>query len=359
VTYSAAGAPGNGYGSCSTASCHDTATWGGAPLGCDACHSGASDTDDFTWGSTKALIGTTEWTTSGHGGVGTANLACTDCHSGAVSHNVTSNYFRLSATDNSLCMGCHASAQGTTLAVDGAQHTGTGHTATANGGLLCWDCHDPHGDAQVQMVQTRPWLARDVNGKPSQVADLDVAFSNNAAWGDFVVNAAPWNGVCQICHDSSVYPFTNGGFYRYSNFPTVGGSYDATHQSGEATGDACTTCHSHSAFQGSGSCVTCHGAAYAPDTGAHLKHKANILAVEAGMTDVNKTDDETNWTAARHPVCAVCHDMSNSANHKDTADYVAPSTNWQFDNSATPPAYDGLKSCSNVSCHFKPTPAWK
>ncbi|MDH3998220.1 MAG: CxxxxCH/CxxCH domain-containing protein [Desulfuromonadales bacterium] len=358
VSYSAAGAPGNGYGTCTTASCHGTATWGGGALGCDSCHTAASDTDDYTWGSTKALIGTTEWNSTGHGGYGTANLACTDCHSTGVAHNVGTNYFRLSDNSNALCMGCHNANQGATLLVDGATHDGSGHSATDNGGYLCWDCHDPHGDAPIEMIQTRPWIQHDSNGKPSKIADVDVSFSAKAAWGDFVNSASPWDGICQICHESSVYTFTNGGFYRYSSYPTVSGGYDSTHQTGEATGDHCTKCHNHSSFVGSGSCVSCHTANYVPDA-IHLKHKVHILAVDVGMTDANKTDDLSNWTAARHPICATCHDMSVQGNHTDATDYIAPGSTWEYDNSATPPAYDGLKTCSNISCHYKSTPAWK
>jgi predicted CxxxxCH...CXXCH cytochrome family protein len=49
VTYSLAGAPGNGFGACTTASCHSNgkavyqpATWGGSSLTCDSCHPLAS-----------------------------------------------------------------------------------------------------------------------------------------------------------------------------------------------------------------------------------------------------------------------------------------------------------------------------
>jgi predicted CxxxxCH...CXXCH cytochrome family protein len=73
-TYSADGAPGNGYGTCSTASCHDdgtgtmvsSPTWGSSPAACTACHEAAPAS-----GSHSAHLAV-------------SGIACNDCHDSAV-----------------------------------------------------------------------------------------------------------------------------------------------------------------------------------------------------------------------------------------------------------------------------------
>ncbi len=73
-TYSAAGAPGNGYGTCSTASCHDNGrntpvvspAWGSTGSGCGICHAIAPSTGSHT----------------AH--LAESGVACNDCHDNAV-----------------------------------------------------------------------------------------------------------------------------------------------------------------------------------------------------------------------------------------------------------------------------------
>ncbi|MBI4849341.1 MAG: CxxxxCH/CxxCH domain-containing protein [Nitrospirae bacterium] len=73
-SYSAAGTPGNGYGACSTASCHDngrgsivtTPAWGSSPASCIACHAAAPATGSHSIHLAESGVG------------------CADCHKGAV-----------------------------------------------------------------------------------------------------------------------------------------------------------------------------------------------------------------------------------------------------------------------------------
>jgi hypothetical protein len=207
------------------------------------------------------------------------------------------------------------------------------------------------------MIHDRPWLAHDANGLPTKIADTPVSFTNNAAWGDFVVSAAPWNGVCQICHE-----YLDGAgmtrFYRYNTYPTVLGNYDGTHNAGTT----CTQCHSHSAFQGAGNCTDCHN------------------GVPGGATYVTRDVVGADFTqASRHVFggtvsnwdCIVCHreadetaaegtpgTVSLTALHNnggtpvvDMRNVDSVGTGWVWDKNNTTPAMHADMDSFCLSCH--------
>jgi predicted CXXCH cytochrome family protein len=235
---------GNGYGTCGTITCHgdNNADWLASDepgnLDCADCHGGASDVDDFEYlNGITALISMTEWNAMGHGRV---PLECTTCHDFGVPHGGDDNFFRLKGGIDTICQTCHK---------DLTEHYGSRHSEEFNGGQLCFNCHDPHGDTPIKMIHDKPWLAHQSNGIPTKIADTDVNFTDNENWGDFV--KAQFNGVCQICHES-----TTGirNFYRYDTFPNVNGSYNTNHNQGFV----CTECHKHNDFQPAGGCTICH-----------------------------------------------------------------------------------------------------
>ncbi|MFC1855036.1 MopE-related protein [Thermodesulfobacteriota bacterium] len=256
---------------CHTHSSGFSATGGGS--GCTGCHTQA------------------EFTTTGHGktsgtyasGNSAGNAAsifidCTTyCHSGSVAHNTATNPYRLitagsvvnfsdagSTADNVVCLDCHAT-DGTNASkaskhlgsLSGAnKHFGAKHSAQTEGGNFCWDCHDPHGDANDYMIQDSVTKVSDgVYGKASAAAGSTVAvtFPETSGVYDWAayVNPTPFNGLCQACHTGTTR--FNGG---------AGGDNDTGHNAGTR----CTTCHAHSTgFPGVGGggagtdCKTCHG----------------------------------------------------------------------------------------------------
>ncbi len=110
------------------------------------------------------------------------------------------------------------------------------------GGKFCWDCHDPHGDSNIYMVQNK--IATETEGtygKP--LSRRDVVFTRKQSGLDYAKTSAPYNGICNVCHTET------GQHYRYD--------YGDGHNSGRI----CTTCHEHrfSDSHASGnSCNTCH-----------------------------------------------------------------------------------------------------
>jgi hypothetical protein len=120
------------------------------------------------------------------------------------------------------------------------------------------------------------------------------------------------------------------------------------------------TKHANGIVEASTTCGGCH-TAFPPATGAHVKHVdhlVNDMGLALGVT----TNDMTLFANGTYTACAVCHDMSTTANHTNTTDYILglPKVSQQFV-TGTNPTYDPTTTfkCSNVNCHFKPTPAWK
>ncbi len=263
-------------GNCNTISCHGNtdATWGDVTsVDCAACHLGPGDTDNYSYNdTTRAMISTDQWTTTGHGlslastytvsENNGANMSCEYCHDSGVSHGDTNNPFRLrnisgtGETLNTLCLSCHATGSvgidpgtgniNSTIKAD-SNHVGTKHTG-GDGGLFCWDCHDPHGDANIYMIHDA--VTRQSDGDYG-IPDMDASnvvigteitvFSNNVIGEDYAIlsdlNPDKNKGICQVCHSTT-------GYYN----PEANGHYT----------DKCTTCHQHSdSF--AADCSSCHG----------------------------------------------------------------------------------------------------
>ncbi len=285
---------------CSNVSCHGggTAVWG-ASLNCAACHVGTGDLDDFGNGSGPASlsgngwtarIDNAEWLYSGHGKPsGTYDVsgrsaaafggtnACAYCHDATVAHDNVANPFRLANFNfgslgwNGNCMICHRKSGGSpgynypdgpavenaAARVDSNHYnpgnaTNARHSSTYNGGKFCWDCHDPHGDrtsggGNIFMVGSRVAMRTDnVFGFPVASFQGDntyrpaPVFTGNAGGANYAStdNAAPYDGICEVCHQGS------SGILHYVNT----GRLDSTHFTSK-----CTVCHTHDAgFRGVG-----------------------------------------------------------------------------------------------------------
>jgi predicted CxxxxCH...CXXCH cytochrome family protein len=408
-------------GTCSTVTCHggNSPQWG-ANLGCRDCHGNpTTDTDDFTYNNgTFAKVALDDWTFSGHGKPAAANYevtgragadldtkggagqdACLYCHDGNVSHG-NANLFRLrnnsslGYTDlNGACLGCHDTGT-TSYDPDGAgglnavnvttvvkidkYHGGASHDAlTRDAGRWCWDCHDPHGDAdaagqRIQMVQRNPQVNPDANGVPASLATTnDIIFTNNtigAGAGGFAMNAAPFSqGICNTCH-------TAANTTQYTQTTGAG-----THPTSK-----CTVCHKHSgdatydglAFKGSG-CNGCHGnnvaGNYWPDdyagaamptannAGRHAKHMEVLASRVYGQTLAQLLADAATDTKQRN-LCTYCHTTPGTDGDHGVlanlpadvnsmknlwAPYAADNASYSSDQHGQV----GNDTCSNVNCH--------
>ncbi len=411
---------------CGNVTCHggtgSTVTWGGASLNCQDCHGNGATASVADFGATFwnngtiskfQLTGTGSWADTGHGRpaasgnyAGSANPPanfagitnyCEWCHDSTINHNVSTNPFRLrSWTDatwgkNGACMICHATGSaGITVGGQlrnasaaskvGAYHYGAKHSTALSGGQYCWDCHDPHGTGTTNqfMIRSKPALVSDATtGAPTTQSSISVVFTLSATptGTDYAKSAAPFNGICNVCHTTT------------SHYTTTAGD-------GHNSGTRCTSCHSHSgdgttktsAFtpvgggvsSGGAACYGCHTAYnvmnsstsffhhvlddpspdQAPNTGTYPSSQT-VLACVSCHTDHNyiNTNKGSNLrsaynaaagsrnnhdfsTTAPYGLCVSCH---STAQTKSTAQTVAGTT--------TTVAIDGSATGFQASMH--------
>lgn len=94
------------------------------------------------------------------------------------------------------------------------------------GGKFCWDCHDPHGDANIYMVHDKVAVTTDgTHGIPQTRAD--VVFTRKQSGLDYARINAPYNGICNVCHTPESKHYTS----------VKGDGHNASR--------VCTTCHEH------------------------------------------------------------------------------------------------------------------
>jgi predicted CxxxxCH...CXXCH cytochrome family protein len=285
---------------CSNVNCHGgntskVFTWGGTNK-CGDCHFATTDTVNYAFqNSTMAVISRSEWRYSGHGKpsgtydvtgatfagfssaaatAGGSGDPCLYCHEyDTVAHGDTVNPLRLRNFNsgvqtwgrNSVCLVCHASSGATgvtpgtgytnktaTRKVD-KYHYGNKHSLSLNAGQFCWDCHDSHGDRAsstdgrpIAMIHKKPTIVSDATtGAPTFFTVTTVKFVAKAAATDWAKTAAPFNGICNVCHTYKAADPNKMVHYTATNS-------DATHN----TATVCTQCHLHS------STTTYDGTAY-------------------------------------------------------------------------------------------------
>jgi predicted CxxxxCH...CXXCH cytochrome family protein len=407
---------------------------------CSSCHLAVadagtnSDRDEFppsTTSTLKSWVDREDWYATGHGRTATnytqsnnppANFPaptqtvepCYYCHApdsalftgGETSKHTdvaAGNPFRLANTavatkpawgKNGNCLICHG-ADATGFDPDGAAkldygsiigakrisatHYGAKHDATHDGGTLCWDCHDPHGDKNyttgrevAYMVQLQPlidsadaWGASGTFVSAANAVDFNMAkagVTTTLEGQDYVSAVAPYNGVCQVCHTNGVAP----GPVTY--WTAAGGG--TTHENG---GARCTACHGHEqtpnlAFKqvDAASCGTCHP--NPPGGGRHASHLATNVSTTYGDTTFRSSATAYSFGCGKcHQTPASVHyddvggtladpyraDVAFDLNNGTAATYALAGTVATEIGSTTPALYFGTQNgtCSSTYCH--------
>lgn len=240
-----------GGSTCNNITCHggNAATWGASiTQTCQDCHVSTTDLDDHSQANgVGGVISQSQWMSTGHGrvtglypvsGYVGAGLTCEYCHSST--HFDAGNPYQLVNTQidgqNGNCLICHKTGStgydpGTglknsslTARVD-SYHYGAKHETTANGGLFCWDCHDPHGDANLYMIHDEVSKQTDnTYGLPAETGP--VVFTANLTGSDYAKSVAPFDGICNACHTTTDHYRTDTGNQHRSS-------------------QKCTICHFH------------------------------------------------------------------------------------------------------------------
>ncbi|MBI5099393.1 MAG: CxxxxCH/CxxCH domain-containing protein [Nitrospirae bacterium] len=364
-TYSAGGAPGNGYGNCTTAVCHDNGTgtsvpsptWGTFVPQCGACHAVAPATGSHTVHLADTVNG--------------SSIACANCHNDAVQGTTPPTGDHLDGnidvkdtvngdlgypadkakgsayTTCSTAGLCHVSAYGTSNVVTpvwGSPATakcGTCHVIDATGAPATGS-HNKHLSTVANCVDCHTGTVKDVSGG-TQHLDGNIDVTNG--YPPNVPKHAAGSGysTCSttVCHSNVQAPGGASGATIFAT-PTWGGSVNcgSCHTNMSTTTDLTLGTHMrHTNTPGVAqySCSMCHGTGYSPTTVTYPPHvngniDLNFTGQAAGTTYSQAGSNPPgngygncstsnchgrgirNWgTYTTLPTCEKCHGSAETA----------------------------------------------
>ena len=136
-------------------------------------------------------------------------------------------------------------------------------TGIWKGGKFCWDCHDPHGDKNIYMVQGQ--VATSTEGKfgiPQTRAE--VSFTRKQTGLDYAKTVAPYNGICNVCHSTGSQHYRSDGGDGHGSSRVCTSCHEHRFADSHANNEACNSCHMnkpiprHSGFGLPRDCTKCH-----------------------------------------------------------------------------------------------------
>ena len=347
-------------GTCSNTAngCHGTMVtpvWGTVNTydTCTKCHGTGTPTASLT-ADNRYVLAPADATALDTGAVSTnAKIGAHQTHLRFL--NSFSNY----STVDYRCQGCHgplpsSGSHANSLSTPAFQGMATLNNTFAtsyNNGTCSVYCHNPAGSGGTM---------------------TDAGSNVSPSWNDptYIIDGGKNQVNCGKCHKVP----------GDANF-----SKQAAHGPGMVTNAAtdCTGCHSHNGdvagplgqrhldgtFFANGACNSCHG--YPPMTQAQYDARKVGEFVNAGVEKYTGGGGyHSSHLAATIVVgdefkpCLPCHP---STSHKQGGSTVAEANINVFDAADTINRFDGARSkrynagastCSNISCHFKPSPAW-
>jgi predicted CxxxxCH...CXXCH cytochrome family protein len=371
--YTAGGAPGNGYGTCSTAICHGSIAppaWGVNTTNdtCTKCHG----------------TGTVTVTAANKYVLAPADAAATDKGKVSLLSKVGAHQTHLQlfnglsqqgADAEARCITCHGTLPTAGSHVVGGMFGGVtanptstfnGLATTSAGGTMvpaysagsCSNvyCHNPAG----------------TNGT---LDPLNAGTGTSPSWtnANYLGDTLKTDANCNACHKSPGNP----------SFTLT--SHNAT-QMPQGIATDCAGCHGHNGGAGgavgkqhmdgiryaSGECNTCHG--YPPMSAAQLAARTGSDFANAKLEDYAGGGGyhsshllATITVADSFAPCLPCH--PSTAHMGGGGSVAQANVNVNYDAADTKFRFDGARSkrysnadvkwtCSNISCHFKPSPAW-
>ena len=207
------------------------------------------------------------------------------------------------------------------------------------GGKFCWDCHDPHGDDNIYMVQNMVATRTDgVVGKP--IERKDVSFTRKSTGLDYA-RIAPnpatgkYDGVCNACHtDSSMhYTSTKGDNHNSGRICTE--CHEHRFTDSHASGQSCNSCHAdrpvprHTAFGQARDCTKCHKDAIGARMNIMKQFSSNSHHVQADKV-TNKHCYACHWESTPEGVINTDrHAGYNSKTHTSQKDAAVDLVIWQ------------------------------
>ncbi|RJR19578.1 MAG: CxxxxCH/CxxCH domain-containing protein [Nitrospiraceae bacterium] len=347
-TYTADGAPGNGYGTCSTASCHDDGTglpavtrpWGTNVTDCSECHATVPAT-----GSHQKHVVSTNY----------KKAVCGDCHNGAVQGTTAPSQHKdgnldvyysspgdlgypLNVAkggapyDSCSTVYCHSTGQSTSNA---NSSTPTYATVTWGGTAVCGTCHKV---TQASGLTSGSHSAHLLSDSVSGCADCHTGAANNASTYD---STSHINAQIDVANS-----YTAGG--------DPGNGYGTC---------SAAACHGSGSpawgtdFTGIDICTKCHGTPTATPAPNYAKAPPKDTAGDTAATDaqVGAHQAHLQATLSNDIACSQCHTVPSAVSDAGHINDATPGTaELTFGalasyNSATPAYAAG--ECSTVYCH--------
>ena len=179
------------------------------------------------------------------------------------------------------------------------------------GGKFCWDCHDPHGDSNIYMIQNKVATSTDGTfGIPKTRAD--VVFTRKQSGLDYARITAPYNGICNVCHSAGSQHYRVDGGDGHNASRVCTNCHEHRFTDSHADDLACNTCHKnkpvprHSGFGLPRDCTKCHSGTIGMRMDVMGQMKANSHHVQ-GVTVTNKHCYACHWESTAEGLIDVKH----------------------------------------------------
>ncbi len=167
------------------------------------------------------------------------------------------------------------------------------------GGKFCWDCHDPHGDSNIYMVQKKVATTTDGTfGVP--ITTAPVTFTRKQSGLDYARITAPYDGICNVCHSSASKHFTSVSGDNHNAARNCVSCHEHRFSDSHADGKSCSSCHynkpvpRHSGFGLPKDCTKCHGGSIGLRMDVMRQFRTNSHHVQ-GVEITNKQCYQCHW----------------------------------------------------------------
>ncbi len=152
------------------------------------------------------------------------------------------------------------------------------HTYGPHNSMDCKVCHQTHNSNKSNI-----YMIKDIIATPNS-GNKTVVYTAQTGAGSFADDGvAPYDGICEVCHTTTVY---------HRN--------DASGDHAHNTGTNCTGCHTHANAFGAGACDACHNTT-----------QGTRRQIFAAGGDYDGTSISHHVGAAiTNDDCVICHDMS-------------------------------------------------
>lgn len=189
------------------------------------------------------------------------------------------------------------------------------------GGKFCWDCHDPHGDSNIYMVHKNIATTTDGTFGVPITKSIDVSFTKKGSGLDYAKIAAPYNGICNVCHSSASKHFTSVSGDNHNSSRNCVSCHEHRFSDSHADKQSCSDCHynkpvpRHSGFGLPRDCTKCHGGSIGLRMDVMRQFRTNSHHVQ-GVEITNKQCYACHWESTENGLIDVrYHEGFNFKNY--------------------------------------------